>query len=201
MRTGIFGGTFDPIHIAHLHVAECALHQFGLDRILLIPAGDPWQKTGRRVTAGQHRLEMTHCAADDTPGLEVDDREVMRPGLTFTIDTLEEFSNQEELFLILGADSYAGRATWHRWDDVEARVTVLVAPRPGIDLEGATAEVIDVSPLAVSGTEIRSRAATGKPFRYLVTNEVWEYVTSNRLYAKDPEGDMVDGSMTVEEQP
>ncbi|MFP4074573.1 MAG: nicotinate-nicotinamide nucleotide adenylyltransferase, partial [Actinomycetota bacterium] len=104
MRTGILGGTFDPIHVAHLHTAEVAHHQLELDRVLILPAGDPWQKSGRDVTPGKHRLEMCRLAVEGAEGLEVDLRELDRDGPTYTADTLGTFPRDEELFLILGSD-------------------------------------------------------------------------------------------------
>ncbi len=200
MRTGILGGTFDPIHVAHLHTAECALHQLDLDRVLLVPAGDPWQKSGRWLTPGHHRLEMCRLAVDGVSGLEVDDREVVRSGPTYTVDTLATFPDDEELFLILGADSAARVDTWHRWEEVAARVTVAVAPRPGVsipDLDAAV--VIDMGLLEVSGTDIRARLAAGRPCRYLVTGPVYDYLTENRLYAGGGEDDMVLSSSDLED--
>ncbi|MFO7298887.1 MAG: nicotinate-nucleotide adenylyltransferase [Actinomycetes bacterium] len=206
MRTGILGGTFDPIHVAHLHAAECALHQAGLDRVLLMPAGDPWQKLGRRVSAGHHRLEMVRRAVRGVPGLEADDREVIRGGLTYTIDTLLTFPEDEELYLILGSDAAAGLPTWHRSREVMERARVIVAPRPGTDLSAVHAVVpdaivLDMPLLEISGTAIRHAAAAGLPFRYLVTEPVYEYILENRLYTEDPGGDIVGGLSDTEVSP
>lgn len=202
VRTGILGGTFDPIHVAHLHTAECALHQLDLDRVLLMPAGSPWQKAGREISPVADRLAMCRLAIEGVKGIEVDEREATRIGPTFTIDTLETFPPDEELFLILGADAVAGLPTWHRWEDVVSRVTVAVAPRPG-----AVARVdslpravhIEMGLLEVSGTEIRERAASGRPYRFLVTAPVYEYAEAHALYAEAAEGDMVTGGTDLEE--
>ena len=196
MRTGILGGTFDPIHIAHLHAAECALHQAALDRVLLMPAGDPWQKLGRRVSAGHHRLEMVRLAADGVPGLVADEREVARGGLTYTAETLQTFPDDEELFLILGADAAAGLPTWHRVEEVMERVQVLVVPRRGTDMSEVTravpgAEVLEMAFLEVSGTAIRGQASTGGPFRFLVTEPVHRYIEQEQLYTQSGRGDIV----------
>jgi nicotinate-nucleotide adenylyltransferase len=187
VRTGILGGTFDPIHIAHLHTAECALHQAGLDRVLIIPAGDPWQKSGREVTPGKHRLEMCRLAISDAQGLEVDLRELDRDGPTYTIETLGSFPSDEELFLILGSDSLAGIETWHRYQDVVDRVTLLEAPRaatPRVVGERLEAIPLDMGLLEVSSTDIRSRVAAGRPYRYLVTDSVYRYIEATSLYAE-----------------
>jgi nicotinate-nucleotide adenylyltransferase len=200
VRTGILGGTFDPIHIAHLHTAECARFQLELDRVLIIPAGDPWQKMDRVVSPARHRFEMCRLAVEGVDGIEADDREVVRDGPTYTIDTLDSFPRDEEVFLIVGADAAAGLPSWHRWEEVARRVTIAVAPRPGvksIDIAGAVR--IDMGTLEVSGTDIRERAREGRPYRYLVTSVVHEYIEANDLYAKAPEDDMVGGLNRTED--
>lgn len=192
VRTGILGGTFDPIHIAHLHSAECARHQLGLDRVLVMPAGDPWQKEDRPITPARDRVAMCRLAVEDVEGLEVDDRETLRGGPTYTVDTLATFPDDEELFLILGADAAAGLSTWHRWQDLLDRVTVVVVPRPGTSITAISGGVVvDMGALDVSGTDIRRRAREGRPFRYLVTREVHEYIVAGDLYAEQRRDDMV----------
>lgn len=196
MRTGILGGTFDPIHIAHLHAGEVALHQAVLDRVLYMPAGSPWQKSHREVTPGAQRLEMTRAAVDGIDGFDVDDREVLRDGPTYTAETLDSFPPDEELFLILGADAASRLRTWERYEDVLARVTVLVVPRPGTDStlvidQVPEAVLLDMAALDVSGTEIRSMAREDRPFRFLVTHPVHRYIMENRLYAQGETADNV----------
>ena len=201
MRTGILGGTFDPIHIAHLHTAECALHQLGLDRVLVIPAGDPWQKAGRWVTPGHHRLEMCRRAVAGVDGIFVDEREVSREGPTYTADTLATFPDDEELFLILGADSASGLRTWNRWEEVVERATIVVAPRPGVPMpEIEDAAYVEMGLLEVSGTDIRDRIRTGRPYRFLVTEPVYEHIAAEGLYTEAWEGDMVEGLTELEDQ-
>lgn len=188
MRTGILGGTFDPIHVAHLHTAECALHQLELDRVLVIPAGDPWQKSGRDVTPGKHRLEMCRLAVEGAEGLEVDLRELDRDGPTFTAETLGTFPAGEELYLILGSDSLSRIETWSRWQEVVERVALVEAPRPGTPRgsgEPHGAVQLEMGLLEVSSSDIRSRVAAGKPYRYLVTAPVHGYIEVTNLYADD----------------
>jgi len=192
VRTGIMGGTFDPIHVAHLHGAECARHQLALDRVLVVPAGDPWQKADRLVAPAEDRLAMCRIAVDGVDGLEVDGREVNRDGPSYTIDTLTSFPADEELYLIVGADAAAGLDTWHRSEEILHRATVAVVPRSGSpigDIPGSV--VVEMGPLDVSGTEIRQRAREGRPFRYLVTSGVHQYIASHNLYAEDGQDDMV----------
>lgn len=204
MRTGILGGTFDPIHIGHLHAGETALYQAGLDRVLFIPAGDPWQKEGRPVSDAKHRLEMTRLAVEGVPGFEVDDREVLRDGPTYTFDTLRSFPDDEELSLVLGADAAMGIHTWHRAPEVLERARVLVVPRAGVDSRQVLESIpdcsfLDMGILEVSGTEIRARATTGEPFRFLVTESVHRYIRAHELYQHPSGDDMVERSPQMEE--
>ncbi len=190
MRTGILGGTFDPIHIAHLHAAETALVAGRLDRVLFIPAGEPWQKNDRVVTGANHRTAMVALAVggvEDVPEFQIDTREVERDGPTYTIDTLESFPEDEDLLLILGADAASGVDTWHRAKSVVERANFLVLPRPGSDASVAVsklpgAELLEMAALDVSSTMIREMAKEGRPFRYLVPEQVHEYIMTNGLY-------------------
>ena len=192
MRIGILGGTFDPIHIAHLHTAECARHQLGLDRVLVVPAGEPWQKAERELTPASHRLEMCRIAVSGSPGIEADDREVLRDGPTYTIDTLDSFPATDELVLIIGSDAAGGLDTWHRWKELADRATIAIAPRPGSHSpEFPEALHIEMGMLEVSSTDIRQRASDGRPYRYLVTREVHDYIETNDLYTKNDEDDIV----------
>jgi nicotinate-nucleotide adenylyltransferase len=131
MRRVVFGGTFDPPHVAHLVAAETAYRQLGADRVTFIPAGDPWQKSDRQVTAASERFEMTRLAVAGVDYFEADGREVDRNGPTYTFDTVMSFPGTDELVLVMGADSAAGLRTWHRWEEIVARATVAVVPRAG----------------------------------------------------------------------
>ena len=204
MRTGILGGTFDPIHIAHLHAGEIALHQAQLDEMLFMPAGEPWQKADRAVTPAKHRLEMARVATKGIEAFDVDDREIERDGPTYTIDTLLSFPDDRELFLVMGADAALGLPTWHRADEVLERSGVLVVPRAGVDSTAVLdvvpqAVFLDMAVLEVSGTELRAMAHRGEPFRFLVTEPVHEYIVEQALYTKDPEADNVMGPTGQEE--
>jgi nicotinate-nucleotide adenylyltransferase len=206
VRTGILGGTFDPIHIAHLHAGETALHGAALDRVLFMPAGDPWQKEGRALTPAGQRLEMTRLAIAGVDGFEVDERETRRDGPTYTIDTLNSFPSEEELFLILGADAAVGLPTWHEWEAVAERAGILVVPRPGFDptrvSESApTAKILDMAALDVSSTMIRAMAAEGRPYRFLVPARVHDYIETNDLYTQRGSGDRVVTANEQEESP
>lgn len=184
---GILGGTFDPPHTAHLVAAEAAYRQLGLERVTFLPAGSPWQKAGRTVSAATHRWTMTLLAVDGVDYFDADDREIRRPGWTYTVDTLASFPSDEELVLILGADAARGLPTWHRATEVLERARVVVAPRPGVtraQVEDAVGPVhwLDAPALDISGTELRGRLTRGASIRFLVPEPVWRYVEEHRLY-------------------
>ena len=204
VRTGILGGTFDPIHIAHLHAGEVSLNQANLDRVLFIPAGAPWQKSDRTVTAAAHRLAMVELAISGFDGFMADEQELVRDGPTYTVDTLSTFPADEELFLILGADSASRFNTWHRYQEVLERATILVVPRPGTDSMEVISVVpeanfLDMAVLEISGTEIRALAAQGQPFRFLVTGDVHSYIQREGLYPNPENADSVGNSQQSEE--
>jgi nicotinate-nucleotide adenylyltransferase len=187
VRSGLLGGTFDPPHIAHLLAGEVAYRQLGLDRVVFIPAGSPWQKAGREVSSAHHRWEMSHRAVDGVDYFEADEREVHRDGWTYTADTLDTFDPAEELVLILGADAARGLPTWQRSADVLARARVAVVPRPGVERSDVDSLVkverwLDMPALPVSGTLIRQRAASGLGIRFLVTERVYQYLDEQNLY-------------------
>ena len=205
MRIGIIGGTFDPPHMAHMVVAEAAYRQLGLDVVRFMPAGAPWQKTGSAVTPARHRLGMTEAAVSDIPYMEADDREVVRPGYTYTIDTLEELAEEGRAedgraggdgadgppTLILGADAASRLRSWRRADEILAGARIAVAPRPGTSKESVEEAVggrvavawLDVPILDISGTELRRRAAAGYSLRFLVPPPVLEYIDRFGLYS------------------
>jgi nicotinate-nucleotide adenylyltransferase len=187
VSTGILGGTFDPIHLAHLHAADTVLAVYELDRIVFMPAGAPWQKVGQGVSSAEHRLGMVRLAIAGVDEFEVDDREVVRDGPTYTIDTLESYPDDEDIVLILGADAASRIQTWQRWEDVVERARIVVVPRPGTDSVAvrevaSDAEFLDVAVLELSGTDIREMAAAGRPYRYLVPPAVHDYIEEHRLY-------------------
>jgi len=175
LRIGVFGGTFDPPHIGHLVVAAECRGALGLDHMLLVVAGEPWQKVGERaISPAPVRLELTSTAVEPYPGLEVSDLEVRRGGPSYTADTLDELARRHpgaEFFVVLGADAARGLPTWKRVDEVTAHATLVVCARDGgfgelpdgVDWERVTVPRIDVS-----STEIRRRVAAGRSIEVLV---------------------------------
>jgi nicotinate-nucleotide adenylyltransferase len=188
VRRGILGGTFDPPHIAHLVAGEVAYRDVGLDVVTFLPAGRPWQKEGSGVTDAEHRRAMTGLAVEDVDYFELDDREVLRDGWTYTADTLDTFAETDHLVLILGGDAASRIRTWHRWEYVLERTEIAVMPRSGASpLEVASAvgphHVLDSPVLDVSGTELRARCRRRASIRFLVPEPVRTYIEENRLYA------------------
>jgi nicotinate-nucleotide adenylyltransferase len=187
VRSGLLGGTFDPPHIAHLLAGEVAYRQLGLDRVIFMPAGSPWQKANRRVSSATHRWEMTRRAVEEVAYFAADDREVHREGWTYTADTLATFDPNDEIVLILGADAARGLPTWERSAEVLARVELAVVSRPGVDQSSlqipTDATWLDMPPLPISGTEIRGRFAAGRAARFLVAEPVFAYIVAHGLYS------------------
>lgn len=181
------GGTFDPPHIAHLLAGEVAYRQLPIDRVLYLPAGSPWQKAEKKVSAPAHRWEMTVRATSGVEYFLADDREVHRDGWTYTADTLATFPDEEELWLIVGADAARGLPSWERFGEVRKRTRIAVLPRPGVDPEEVEAAIgeavwLDMAPVAISGTDIRHRVETGVGYRFMVTESVYDYIEAEGLY-------------------
>ena len=195
--TGVFGGTFDPIHIAHLAVAEAARDEFRLRRVLFIPAAQPPHKPGRVITAVDHRLAMVESAVAGNPAFEVSRIEVEREGPSYTVDTLAALCAADpgdHFALILSAESYSELSSWHEPRRILDLADLIVAPRDGYadaDPELVTREFPD-APAAIafmdgprirlSASEIRQRAAEGRSLRYLVPDAVVAYIGDHGLY-------------------
>lgn len=183
----MFGGTFDPIHVGHLVVAAEVRHALDLDRVLLVPAGDPWQKRGRVVASAADRLAMVRLAVEGIPGVEVEDLEVRRTTASVTADTLEDLGAPDrELFLVLGADAVANMPTWRRLEETRALCTVVVVERVGERAEppgaGWRVEHVVVPRLDVSSSEIRERLDCGRPIDGLVPPAAARYLEDRRIY-------------------
>ena len=186
-RIGVFGGTFDPVHVGHIVAAVEARRALGLDRVLLVPAGDPWQKRGTVTARAADRLAMVEAAVEGIEGLEVSPLEVDRDGPSYTYQTLEALSGPErDLFLIVGADV---AATMHSWVGVEhlpALAHLVVVDRvvdDGFDgLPGWDLERVAIPRLDVSSTDLRSRAARGWPLDGLIPPGAVRIIAERRLY-------------------
>jgi nicotinate-nucleotide adenylyltransferase len=188
-RLGVFGGTFDPIHVGHLVTAVNVRHALGLDEVLFVVANDPWQKSGTVATGATDRLAMVAAAVGDVPGLTASDIEIRRGEVSYTADTLRELraaAPGAELFLILGSDAAAGLPTWERVEEVRALATLVVVTRPGAEaLEpppGWSCHRLEVPRLEVSSTDLRARFADGRPLDWLVTEPVQRCIRERGLY-------------------
>jgi nicotinate-nucleotide adenylyltransferase len=189
-RLGVFGGTSDPPHVGHLVLAVNARYELALDRLLLVIANDPWQKTSLRpVSTADDRLALVQAAVGDVEGLEASALEIERGGTSFTADTLSSLREEDssrELFLIVGSDAAAGLPTWERIEEVRRLATIVVAARPGSEngLPPSDWEChrIETPRLEVSSTDLRARLADGRPLDYLLTPPVIACIRDRGLY-------------------
>ena len=195
-RIGLYGGSFDPPHQAHLALARTALGQLGLDGLLWLPAGRPWQKA-RELAPDADRLAMLRLLVAGEPRFEIDERELHRAGPSYTIDTLRELRTerpQARLFLVVGQDQLAGLPSWRDWTGlleaatlaVAGRAGDAVAPPPEVAARAPRLERLEMPPMAVSSSAIRAHLAAGGTARELspamVSPEVAGYIDSRRLY-------------------
>lgn len=207
-RIGLLGGTFDPVHIAHLRGALEVAEQLALDELRLIPSARPPHREAPQVSAEQ-RLAMVRLAVEGEPRLTVDDRELKRDKPSFTYDTLEslrgELAADDQVFLLLGWDAFCGLPTWHRWQELLEHCHILVLQRPDADSEapealrdllaarsvndpqglvGPSGQIAFVwqTPLAVSATQIRQLLAEGRSVRFLLPDAVLAYIQTHGLY-------------------
>jgi nicotinate-nucleotide adenylyltransferase len=200
---GVFGGTFDPIHVAHLAVAEAARDALGLERVLFIPNRQPPHKPDQAVTPAADRLAMVRAAIADNPAFETSTIEIDRDGPSYSSDTLAALRAERlaagesgELAMILSVEALAGLATWHEPARVLELATLVVVPRdgsPDVDagaiarmVPGAEARVVmlDGPRMRLSASDIRARAAAGRSLRYLVPDAVAAYIGDHGLYTE-----------------
>ena len=192
-RIGILGGTFDPVHVGHLVAAVNARHDLGLDWVVMMVANVPWQKTGvRTVSPAEDRLALVEAAVDGVPGVEASRLEIDRGGPSYTADTVSEMAAlhpNAELFVIVGWDVVAELGTWERIEEVRDVATLVVVNRPGnpppdgLRRRGWRLEEVTVPNLEISSTDLRGRAATGRPLEYLVPTPVIRVIRERGLYS------------------
>jgi len=187
MRLAIFGGTFDPIHNAHLAIARAALSHFRLDRVLFVPAEHPPHKDGATAAGFDHRVRMAELAVADEPRFAVSRLEE-GPRHSYSIDTIEKvrasLAPADELFFLIGADAFAEIQTWHRWQEVARQVVFLVISRPGHSCaipESVTAERLDSPQLEISSSTIRQRLERGE-LTAEVPPRVLDYIAQHGMY-------------------
>jgi nicotinate-nucleotide adenylyltransferase len=192
-RIGIFGGTFDPPHDGHVAAARAVTEQLGLDRLLLVVANDPWQKSGQRaVSPAADRYALTELLAEEIPGAEASRLEMERGGPSYSVDTAEEIlaeagGQPTELFLVIGADLVPELGSWHRSEELRRLVTLAVVSRPtGPPLAippGWRAEWVDGPQVAVSSSGIRELLREGRSVEGMVPEPIIRCIVRRNLYA------------------
>ena len=192
-RIGVMGGTFDPVHHGHLVAASEVQSWFGLDEVVFVPTGEPWQKADRVVSPAEHRYLMTVVATASNPRFTVSRVDIDRGGPTYTIDTLRDLAAvlpDAELFFITGADALGEIFTWRDASRLFELAHFVGCTRPGYEvdpslLSGIPTErltLIEVPALAISSSDCRERRAAGEPVWYLVPDGVVQYIAKHRLY-------------------
>jgi nicotinate-nucleotide adenylyltransferase len=199
MRLGLYGGTFDPIHLGHLILAESCREACALDRVWFVVAGAPPHKPGERTPVAD-RLEMVRIAVAGHPAFEVSEIETKGPGPHYSFQTLEAIGRDrpgDELFFLIGADSLADLPAWRQPERIAALATIVVVNRPGVDLAvpaavpdlGPAARPIRhvaVPPIGIASHDLRRRVAEGRSIRYQVPRGVEAYIAAHGLYARGP---------------
>jgi len=199
MRLGLFGGTFDPIHLGHLVLAEQCREACGLDLVWFVVAGSPPHKPGG-PSAVAHRLEMVRIAIAGHPAFEVSEIETKRPGPHYSVETLESIHRErpdDELYFLIGADSLADLPFWREPERITQLATIVVVNRPGIDPttttqlpdfgpEAKPIVSVSVPPIGIASNDLRRRLAEGRSIRYQVPRGVEAYINAHDLYRPRP---------------
>ncbi|XTZ18618.1 nicotinate-nucleotide adenylyltransferase [Micromonospora echinospora] len=190
-RIGIMGGTFDPIHHGHLVAASEVADRFGLDEVVFVPTGRPWQKADEAVSPAEDRYLMTVVATASNPRFQVSRVDIDRGGPTYTVDTLRdlhaEYGPKVQLYFITGADALARILSWKDLDEIFELAHFIAVTRPGFELSDAhlpadTVSLVQVPAMAISSTDCRARVARGEPVWYLVPDGVVQYIAKRGLY-------------------
>lgn len=196
-QVGWFGGSFDPVHRAHLALAQAALDALGLDEVRWVVAGQPWQKAaaGRRLAAARDRAAMVRLMIRNEPRFVIDERELNRAGPSFTLDSVREYQQErprDALWLVLGQDQLAGLPSWHGWEELVERMGLAVAARAQDEVRAPQALLerphrlvrLAMPALQWSSTEARRLAASGADVRPVVGEDVAGYIARHRLYSE-----------------
>ncbi len=190
-KLGIFGGTFNPPHLAHLLAAESVRDHLKLDRILFVPAAIPPHKMKENVVPAKHRLEMVRLSIQGNPFFELSDIELRRKGPSYTIDTIRELKRSrpdDDLHLIMGIDLLTDFDTWKHPEEILKECRLIAMNRPGFDLAVvdkrllAQVELVNVPSVDISSTNIRRRVKSGRSIRYMVPAAVEDYIRTNSIY-------------------
>jgi nicotinate-nucleotide adenylyltransferase len=208
---GVFGGTFDPIHLAHLAIAQAFIRETGLNQLRLIPAGEPYHRADECTASAEHRLKMVQLAIADQPAMQADDREIRRNRPSYTIETLEEIrteiGSQAPLWFLIGSDSLQRLDTWKRWPELFELAHLAVAMRPGFTEQDLPAPILQqwqtrqsgripnssasgtiqrlvMPPLELSASAIRASLASDMDISHLVPPVIASYIDHHGLYRK-----------------
>jgi nicotinate-nucleotide adenylyltransferase len=199
-KTGIIGGTFDPVHLGHLTAAETVREAYGLEQVLFIPAGEPPHKLDQTKTSAWHRYWMTVLATLDNPKFDVSPIEIQREGISYTVDTVshykEALGQENEIYFIAGADIISEIADWHHIDALFEKCFFVIVTRPGFQFERLRDQLagsltgtqldkvvsLEIPALDVSSTEIRQKIKDGRTVKYLIPEAVENYIRKNGLY-------------------
>ncbi|MBN1596018.1 nicotinate-nucleotide adenylyltransferase [candidate division FCPU426 bacterium] len=198
VRIGVFGGTFDPIHLGHLRVAEEVAERFRLGRVIFVPAGIPPHRR-QPETSSQHRLNMVRCAISGNTQFTTSPLEMQRPGKSYTVETLQYLSRlhpKDVFYLIVGADQMVKLRKWYQSEQLFHYCRIIGISRPGTPLDHLQARItadfppehvqniflFSVSALDISSTEIRRKIREGRSIRYLVPQKVLQYISLHKLY-------------------
>ena len=193
-RIGLLGGSFDPVHNAHLALAKAAIHALDLHEVQLIPAADPWQKAHTRLSPAIHRLAMLKLACAQQSQLVVNPLELQRSGPTYTYDTVSQLANTADYFWILGSDQLQNFSSWHQWQAILQHVQLAVAVRPGysaqpppvlqnyLHAQQLPLHTIPFSPQAISSTQLRALVRQGQAIHHWVPAAVEHYIHQHKLY-------------------
>jgi nicotinate-nucleotide adenylyltransferase len=195
-RVGVMGGTFDPVHHGHLVAASEVQAWFGLDEVVFVPTGQPWQKSERQVSAAEDRYLMTVIATASNPRFWVSRVDIDREGPTYTIDTLRDLKRElpdADLYFITGADALSDIFTWRDADELFELAHFVGCTRPGFAMDRSTLKgiphdrvtIVEIPALAISSSDCRARRMRGEPVWYLVPDGVVQYITKYALYAPE----------------
>ncbi len=208
-RLGVMGGTFDPIHHGHLVAASEVAARFGLDEVIFVPTGQPWQKSKRDVSPAEDRYLMTVVATASNPRFTVSRVDIDRGTPTYTVDTLRDLRDRypgAELYFITGADALGSILSWQNWQTLFGLARFVGVSRPGydlhaehlaphlVDLPDEAVSLIEIPALAISSTECRERVRANRPVWYLVPDGVVQYISKRRLYSESTTADASTGT-------
>lgn len=192
MRIGIFGGTFDPIHNGHLTIAQTALNELPIDKVLFVPAGSPPHKVDQHISAAPARVALVKLAIAGNPAFDISEIEIQRRGPSYTVDTVNELASMypspAKLFLIIGADNLVHFEKWRSPEEILAKATLAVYPRYGYEISRVAprllerAVILNAPRMEFSSSHIRELLRAGKSIRYLVPDAVEKAISKERYY-------------------